>query len=160
MKSGGINNDLDSDNKITDKKLTIASNTMPVGALQNALQLKVDAVPFHMVGKGEQSKVQIKLALHNKSKYIDLLMMEEPENHLSHIELSRLAHNIEEQREGKQLFITTHSSYVLNKLSIDKICLLNDSYTRLHLLDKDVVKTLKRLPGYDTLRVALAKKLF
>ncbi|MGL5384670.1 MAG: ATP-dependent nuclease [Serratia sp. (in: enterobacteria)] len=155
----GVNNDLDSDNKITDKKLTIASNTMPVGALQNALQLEVDAVPFHMVGKGEQSKVQIKLALHNKSKDIDLLMMEEPENHLSHIELSRLVHNIEEQREGKQLFITTHSSYVLNKLSIDKICLLNDSYTRLHLLDKDVVKTLKRLPGYDTLRVALAKKV-
>lgn len=154
-----VNNDLDSDNRITDKKLTIASNTMPVGALQNALQLEVNAVPFHMVGKGEQSKVQIKLALHNKSKNIDLLMMEEPENHLSHIELSRLVHNIEEQREGKQLFITTHSSYVLNKLSIDKICLLNDSYTRLHLLDKDVVKTLKRLPGYDTLRVALAKKV-
>ena len=154
-----VNNDLDSDNRITDKKLTIASNTMPVGALQNALQLEVDAVPFHMVGKGEQSKVQIKLALHNKSKDIDLLMMEEPENHLSHIELSRLVHNIEEQREGKQLFITTHSSYVLNKLSIDKICLLNESYTRLHLLDKDVVKTLKRLPGYDTLRVALAKKV-
>jgi hypothetical protein len=48
---------------------------------------------------------------------------------------------------------------VLNKLSIDKICLLHDSYKRLHLLDKDVVKTLKRLPGYDTLRVALSKKV-
>ncbi|WP_413704519.1 ATP-dependent nuclease [Pseudomonas sp. Pseusp16] len=154
-----VNKDLDSDNKITDKKLTIAANTMPAGALQNGLQLEVDAVPFHMIGKGEQSKVQIKLALHNKSKDIDLVMMEEPENHLSHIELSRLVQDIEDQRDGKQLFLTTHSSYVLNKLSIDKICLLHDSYQRLHLLDKEVVKTLKRLPGYDTLRVALSKKV-
>ncbi|MBX5729353.1 AAA family ATPase [Pseudomonas aeruginosa] len=154
-----VNKDLDSDNKITDKKLTIAANTMPAGALQNGLQLEVDAVPFHMIGKGEQSKVQIKLALHNKSRDIDLIMMEEPENHLSHIELSRLVQNIEDQRDDKQLFLTTHSSYVLNKLSIDKICLLHDSYQRLHLVDKGVVKTLKRLPGYDTLRVALSKKV-
>lgn len=154
-----VNRDLDSGNIITEKKLTIAANTMPAGALQNGLQLEVDAVPFHMIGKGEQSKVQIKLALHNKSKDIDLVMMEEPENHLSHIELSKLVADIENQRDGKQLFITTHSSYVLNKLSIDKICLLNDSYKRLNYLDKEVVKMLKRLPGYDTLRVALSKKV-
>ncbi|RQO47901.1 ATP-dependent endonuclease [Pseudomonas sp. KBW05] len=154
-----VNKDLDSDNRITEKKLTIAANTMPAGAIQNGLQLEVNAVPFHMIGKGEQSKVQIKLALHNKSKDIDLVMMEEPENHLSHVELSKLVQDIEDQRDGKQLFLTTHSSYVLNKLSIDKICLLHDTYKRLHLLDKGVVKTLKRLPGYDTLRVALSRKV-
>lgn len=154
-----INRDLDSGNIITEKKLTIAANTMPAGTLQNGLQLGVDAAPFHMIGKGEQSKVQIKLALHNKSKDIDLVMMEEPENHLSHIELSKLVADIENQRDGKQLFITTHSSYVLNKLSIDKICLLHDSYERLNNLDKDVVTMLKRLPGYDTLRVALSQKV-
>lgn len=154
-----VNRDLDSGNIITDKKLTIAANTMPAGTLQNGLQLEVGAVPFHMIGKGEQSKVQIKLALHNKSKDIDLVMMEEPENHLSHIELSKLVADIENQRDGKQLFITTHSSYVLNKLSIDKICLLHDSSKRLNHLDKEVVRMLKRLPGYDTLRVALSQKV-
>lgn len=154
-----VNKDLDADNRITHKKLSIAASTMPVGAIQNGLQLEVEGVPFHMIGKGEQSKIQIKLALHNKSKDIDLVMMEEPENHLSHMELNMLVSDIEAQREGKQLFITTHSSYVLNKLSIDKICLLHDEYQRLNKLDKEVVKTLKRLPGYDTLRVALSKKV-
>lgn len=154
-----VNKDLDIDNKITEKNLSIAASTMPAGAIQNGLQLEVDDVPFHMIGKGEQSKIQIKLALHNKSKDIDLIMMEEPENHLSHIELNILVNDIESQREGKQLFITTHSSYVLNKLSIDKICLLHDNYQRLNQLDKGVVQMLKRLPGYDTLRVALSKKV-
>ncbi|WP_447926334.1 ATP-dependent nuclease [Vreelandella sp. EE27] len=154
-----VNHDLDKDNSITDKKLTIAANTMPAGAIQNGLQLEVDTVPFHMIGKGEQSKVQIKLALHNKAKDIDLIMMEEPENHLSHIELIKLVQDIETQRDKKQLFISTHSSYVLNKLSINKICLINEAYKRLHLLDNQVVTMLKRLPGYDTLRVALSKKV-
>jgi predicted ATPase len=154
-----VNADLDADNKITEKMLSIAANTMPAGAIQTGLQLEVDDVPFHLIGKGEQSNVQIKLAIHNKSKDIDLVMMEEPENHLSHMSLIKLVNYIEEQRADKQLFITTHSSYVLNKLSIDKICLMHTGYQRLNKLHPDVVKTLKRLPGYDTLRVALSQKV-
>lgn len=151
-----VNTGLDTDHLITDKKLSIAASTLPAGSIQTSLQLEVDDVPFQFIGKGEQSNVQIKLAIQNKSKDIDLVMMEEPENHLSHTNLNKLVHYIERQRGTKQLFLTTHSSYVLNKLSIDKICLVHSGYKRLHKLDPATVKTLKRLPGYDTLRVALA----
>lgn len=154
-----VNAGLDADHLITDKKLSIAASTLPAGSIQTGLQLEVDDVPFQFIGKGEQSNVQIKLAIQNKSKDIDLVMMEEPENHLSHTNLNKLVHYIEKQRGAKQLFLTTHSSYVLNKLSIDKICLVQSRYQRLHKLDPDVVKTLKRLPGYDTLRVALSRKV-
>ncbi|MBA0176449.1 AAA family ATPase [Pectobacterium carotovorum] len=154
-----VNTGLDTDHLITDKKLSIAASTLPAGSIQTSLQLEVDDVPFQFIGKGEQSNVQIKLAIQNKSKDIDLVMMEEPENHLSHTNLNKLVHYIERQRGTKQLFLTTHSSYVLNKLSIDKICLVQSGYKRLHKLDPAVVKILKRLPGYDTLRVALARKV-
>ncbi|HBN9879502.1 TPA: AAA family ATPase [Pseudomonas aeruginosa] len=154
-----VNANLDAENLITEKQLTIAASTLPAGSIQNGLQLEVDDVPFHFIGKGEQSNMQIKLAIHNKSKDIDLVMMEEPENHLSHSNLNKLVHYIESQRGEKQLFLTTHSSYVLNKLSIDKICLVQSGYKRLHTLNPKVVKTLKRLPGYDTLRVALSGKV-
>ena len=154
-----VNASLDAGHLITDSKLTIAASTLPAGSIQTGLQLEVDDVPFHLIGKGEQSNVQIKLAIQNKSHDIDLVMMEEPENHLSHTNLNKLGHYIETQRGDKQLFLTTHSSYVLNKLSIDKICLVQSGYKRLHTLDAKVVKTLKRLPGYDTLRVALSGKV-
>ncbi|EKN5095836.1 conjugal transfer protein [Serratia marcescens] len=154
-----VNTGLDTDHLITDKKLSIAASTLPAGSIQTSLQLEVDDVPFQFIGKGEQSNVQIKLAIQNKSKDIDLVMMEEPENHLSHTNLNKLVHYIEKQRGTKQLFLTTHSSYVLNKLSIDKICLVQSGYKRLHKLDPVVVKTLKRLPGYDTLRVALSRNV-
>ncbi len=154
-----VNDNLDADHLITEKKLTIAASTLPAGSIQTGLQLEVDDVPFRFIGKGEQSNVQIKLAIQNKSQDIDLVMMEEPENHLSHTNLNKLVRYIDNQRGDKQLFLTTHSSYVLNKLSIDKICLLQSGYKRLHMLDPKVVKTLKRLPGYDTLRVALSEKV-
>lgn len=154
-----VNANLDAGHLITDSKLSIAASTLPVGSIQTGLQLEVNDVPFHFIGKGEQSNVQIKLAIQNKAHDIDLVMMEEPENHLSHTNLNKLVHYIETQRGSKQLFLTTHSSYVLNKLSIDKICLVQSGYKRLHTLDPDVVKTLKRLPGYDTLRVALSRKV-
>jgi len=154
-----VNASLDAGHLITDSKLTIAASTLPAGSIQTGLQLEVDDVPFHLIGKGEQSNVQIKLAIQNKSHDIDLVMMEEPENHLSHTNLNKLVRYIETQRGDKQLFLTTHSSYVLNKLSIDKICLVQSGYKRLHTLDAKVVKTLKRLPGYDTLRVALSGKV-
>ena len=154
-----VNTGLDTDHLITEKKLSIAASTLPAGSIQTSLQLEVDDVPFQFIGKGEQSNVQIKLAIQNKSKDIDLVMMEEPENHLSHTNLNKLVHYIENQRGDKQLFLTTHSSYVLNKLSIDKICLVQSGYKRLHKLAPAVGKTLKRLPGYDTLRVALSHKV-
>lgn len=154
-----VNTGLDTDHLITDKKLSIAASTLPAGSIQTSLQLEVDDVPFQFIGKGEQSNVQIKLAIQNKSNDIDLVMMEEPENHLSHTNLNKLVHYIERQRGTKQLFLTTHSSYVLNKLSIDKICLVQSGYKRLHKLDPAVVKILKRLPGYDTLRVALSRNV-
>ncbi|PCQ48805.1 ATP-dependent nuclease [Citrobacter freundii] len=154
-----VNTGLDTDHLITDKKLSIAASTLPAGSIQTSLQLEVDDVPFQFIGKGEQSNVQIKLAIQNKSKDIDLVMMEEPENHLSHTNLNKLVSYIERQRGTKQLFLTTHSSYVLNKLSIDKICLVQSGYKRLNKFDPAVVKTLKRLPGYDTLRVALSRNV-
>jgi len=154
-----INAGLDADNKVTDKDLKITADIASTTSWESSLQLAVDNVSFDQIGKGEQNQIQIKLALENKAQDVDIVMLEEPENHLSHINLVKLIAHIERKNSDKQIFLTTHSSYVLNKLSIDKLCLMADSYVRLQDIDKDTVKTLKRLPGYDTLRVVLAQKL-
>ncbi len=151
-----INNELDSDNIVTDKKLQIVANVSSANSV-DGLQLAVDDVSFPLIGKGEQSKIQIKLAIQNKPDNIDVIMVEEPENHLSHINLSNLIKYIGDHRSDKQLFITTHSSYVANKLSLNKLCLIAENYIRLKDLDGEVTERLKRLPGYDTLRIVLSE---
>ncbi|MCI5146390.1 MAG: ATP-dependent endonuclease [Candidatus Electrothrix sp. AR3] len=154
-----INEKLDADNEVTDKSLKITADIASTTSWESNLQLAVNAVSFGQIGKGEQNQIQIKLALQNKAKDVDIVMLEEPENHLSHINLVKLISHIEKKNSEKQIFLTTHSSYVLNKLSINKLCLIADGYTKLKDIDKGTVKTLKRLPGYDTLRVVLAQKI-
>lgn len=152
-----LNEDLDASNQVTNQDLSIIADTSS-GSVESGLQLAVDDVSFAHIGKGEQNKVQIKLALLNKGGNINFVMVEEPENHLSHTNLSELIKFISDNNDN-QVFITTHSSYVLNKLSLNNLCLLSHDYLRLSDIDKKTAKTLQRLPGYDTLRIVLSKKV-
>jgi putative ATP-dependent endonuclease of OLD family len=154
-----INAKLNKDNELTTKNLEIVADIAPSGSWDSNLALAVDDISFAHIGKGEQNQIQIKVAIQNKAKDADVVMLEEPENHLSHINLIQLVSYIEKKNAGKQIFLATHSSYVLNKLSIDKLCLLCKGYEKLKNIDKDTIKTLKRLPGYDTLRLVLAQKV-
>ena len=130
-----INDELDSENIVTNKKLEVTAD-VSISSFESGMQLSVDNINLPQVGKGEQNTIQIKLAIQNRANNVDVISLEEPENHLSHTNLSKLVNYIEGQRQDKQLFITTHSSYVLNKLSLDKLCLINDGYIRLNDIDK------------------------
>jgi putative ATP-dependent endonuclease of OLD family len=154
-----VNHELDGENEVTEKTLKISIENSAQGNFENNLQLNMNDIPFTHIGKGEQHQVLIKLALRDKAKNADVVLIEEPENHLSHINLVRLVKYIETKMAGQQVFITTHSSYVLNKLSFEKLCLLANKYIRLKDVNPNTVKTLKRLPGYDTLRAVLCQKV-
>lgn len=152
-----LNENLDSTKLVTEQSLSIIADTT-TGSIEAGLQLAVDDISFSHIGKGEQNKIQIKLALLNKGGNVNFIMVEEPENHLSHTNLSKLVKFISEN-SNSQIFITTHSSYVLNKLSLNNLCLISNEYLRLSDIDSDTAKTLQRLPGYDTLRIVLSKNI-
>ena len=77
-----------------------------------------------------------------------------------HPEWIRATHQIAERCEGKQVLITTHSSFVLNKLGLDKLILLTPSRgLRLTDLPADTLGYFKKLSGYDTLRIVLAERV-
>lgn len=154
-----INAQLNAGRELTAKNLKIVPDITPSGSWDSNLALAVDDISFAHIGKGEQNQIQIKVAMQNKAKDADVVMLEEPENHLSHINLIQLVSYIEKRNTGKQIFLTTHSSYVLNKLSINKLCLLSKGYIRLKDVDLGTIATLKRLPGYDTLRLVLAQSV-
>lgn len=114
-----INDELDTDNVVTNKKLEVVAD-VSASRLETGMQLAIDDVIFPQIGKGEQNTIQIKLAIQNRAKNVDVILLEEPENHLSHTNLAKLVKYIGSKSESKQLFIATHSSYVLNKLSLGK----------------------------------------
>ena len=58
------------------------------------------------------------------------------------------------------MFISTHSSYIANKLNLGNIFLLhNGKIESMSELPKDTKRYFTKLPGYDTLRAVLAEKV-
>lgn len=117
-------------------------------------------IPFQFIGKGEQSFLKINLAFEIEANQSQLILIEEPENHLSFSNLNVLINKIQKKCEGKQLIVTTHSTFILNKLGIDRVIMLgkNQICSSLNMLEKTTFDYFKKLPGYDTLRLLLSKK--
>ncbi|MGG7036017.1 MAG: ATP-dependent nuclease [Flavobacterium sp.] len=129
-------------------------------AWENSLMTYLDDIPFHYVGKGEQCIIKTKLALsHKKAKEANIILLEEPENHLSHAKLNQLISDIKSHSSDKQILISTHSSFVSNKLGLEHLILLNNKKTiRLNDLSSETKLFFEKLSGYDTLRMILCKK--
>ncbi|WP_208491250.1 ATP-dependent nuclease [Paraburkholderia tropica] len=144
-----------------DQPIALAMDQSARTAWEGAVTPHVNDVPFSMSGQGQQAAIKISLALNRNAGHAAFVMIEEPENHLSHTSLTTLLSRIESLTgEHQQLFITTHSTFVLNRLGLDSILLLsNGEASKITALDPDTVSYFQRLPGYDTLRMALAKKI-
>ncbi|MBF4486222.1 AAA family ATPase [Flavobacterium sp. CSZ] len=146
--------------KISHKKVEISVELSSKNAWENSLMTYLDDIPFHYIGKGEQCRIKTKLALgHKKAKQANIILLEEPENHLSHTSLNQLISDIKTGGENKQILISTHSSFVSNKLGLENLILLNNKKTiRLKNLSEGTELFFEKLAGYDTLRLILCKK--
>jgi len=154
-----INTALDaSQDSITDKQLTMEINASQSNQWESALAPHLDRLPFHLSGSGEQNKLKILLALARRVEDAHLILVEEPENHLSFSSLNQLIDKISTKCQDRQVIISTHSSYVINKLGLEKLMLLSgDSITRTSDLPSGTQDYFRKLSGYDTLRLVLSK---
>lgn len=127
---------------------------------EKAIITKINSTPFENVGKGEQATLRIELSLKNpKAEKAGIILLEEPENHLTYSKLNRLLNDVEKESGSKQIFVTTHSSLVANKLGLKKIILLREQNTmKFDDLTEDTQEFFMKKPGYDTLRFLLCKK--
>ena len=155
-----INQRLQEKTKISSKDIKIDVDWDSATAWQHTLKTYLDNVPFSQIGKGEQCIVKTNLALgHKKAQEANIILIEEPENHLSHTKLNELINYIEQTNSGKQIVISTHSSFVCNKLGFNKLLFLNgDSILKFSELSEETFDFFKKLAGYDTLRMLLCRK--
>lgn len=155
-----INEKLSEETHILDTNIQLDIESLKVTDWEKSIITKVNSIPFEYVGKGIQSAVRIELSLNSKSaEASSILLIEEPENHLSFSKMSKLLNEIVDLNEEKQIFVTTHSSFVANKLNIENLLLLNrEKYSKFTSLSEDTFNFFMKKPGYDTLRFLLCKK--
>lgn len=152
--------------EISNKKVELSVDLSTKSAWETSLITYLDDIPFNFIGRGEQCLVKTKLALsHKKSQEANILLLEEPENHLSHSKLNKLINHIKNNHDEKQIIVSTHSSFVANKLGLNRLILLNVDESskkikefRITDMDEGTQKYFEKLPGYDTLRLLLCRK--
>ncbi len=146
---------------LTSRKLGLAIDISQRYTWEGSLSVHLDDLPFSMIGKGDQSILKTLLAIERDAGDAHVVLIEEPENHLSHTRLRDLVARIEERCCDKQVIIATHSTYVLNKLGLESMIFLGSdgAATRTSDLPADTVDYFKKLAGFDTLRLVLADKV-
>lgn len=73
--------------------------------------------------------------------------------------MNKLISKIEDKCKERQVIITTHSSYVINKLGLGKLILLHEQQpAKMTDLDATTQDYFMKLSGYDTLRLVLARE--
>jgi len=143
----------------TTKKLTVQMDVSSRATWDNAISAHLDDLPFDCAGRGEQSRVQMRLSIAG-AEQSRVFLIEEPENHLSHSNLNMFMEDIRKDCAGRQVIITTHSAFVLNKLGIDNLRLVSSSGQTMSLasLTAGTKDYFMKLPGYNTLRLILSKR--
>lgn len=145
---------------LDDQVMALAMDQSAQSSWEGAVTPHVDQVPFAQAGQGQQASIKISLAMQRLSEQTSIVMIEEPENHLSHTSLTTLLSRIEDAAGERQLFISTHSAYVLNRLGLSSLLLLHrGNASHIEQLHSDTVSYFQKLAGFDTLRMVLAHKL-
>lgn len=93
---------------------------------ENIITIIDDNIPIQNKGKGRENIIKTQIALDKNIGKIDILAMEEPENHLSFSNLKQMISEIKKQ-EGKQLIITTHESMIANSLNLKNILWIKET---------------------------------
>ncbi|MFR0589628.1 ATP-dependent nuclease [Bifidobacterium apri] len=125
--------------------------------------VRLEGVPYGHIGAGSQSMIQAGIALaKERPEKTTLLLFEEPENHLSHTNLSKLIRLIADGADGRKVIVTTHSSYVANVLGLENLQIVGSDSQQPHCspladLSPETLRFFRKLPGYDTLRLVLSK---
>lgn len=147
-------------NNSTRGVIGIQVNESKTSSWDSAIIPSIDGMPFSMAGQGSQIMAKTRLSLLGSDELVKFIFLEEPENHLSHTRLRELLDIIDSLAGNRQVFITTHSPFVLNRLGLDRLILLSDGRsTKFNSLSENTILYYKKISGFDTLRLVLADKI-
>lgn len=153
-----LNAKLQAENHFRDKQITLNLRENDIDGWKSEMSLSLDSIPLDNAGFGTQNMVKTEMFM-QQNVDVDILIIEEPENNLSYTNMSILISRLSENT-NKQIFISTHSSFVANKMGLQNIHLVGDGNTKpFKELSKATYNYFIKLPGFNTLRVLLANKI-
>lgn len=145
--------------KINDLKIKL--NTSQGNMFQEHITVEKAGVQIENFGQGEKIFINTDFLLSNNSNKNDIVLIEEPENHLSHVNMHKLIDKIIATGIQKQTFIATHSNMITSRLDLQNAIFISEDskVTKLHDLKADTAKFFEKAPDNNVLNFILAKKV-
>lgn len=135
--------------------------TSPKASVETDIIITEGEIPIDSKGKGRQCFIKTEFALRDRGPALDVLLLEEPENHLSHVHMRKLIERIAAS-EKKQLFIATHSSFIATRLNLQKVLILSEENpsqpASLKDLSQETAGFFMKAPDNNLLELALCKR--
>lgn len=128
----------------------------------------IEEIPVSQIGAGDICHLKALLALGENEMSIrkKIIIIEEPEAHLSHTKMYEMLRDIEGHLNNNinQIIITTHNSFVANKLDLSNLIMLDrESYVlksnTIQADNKELFGFFSKVCHYPTLRLILCKSV-
>lgn len=128
--------------------------------LETVLSVYEDSIALENRGSGMESLIKTQIAL-ERANGLDLILMEEPENHLSFSTLRKMLEDISNQQENSQLIIATHNNMIASRLNLNNILwITEDGVKSLETVPSDVAEFFVRADDNAFLQLLLSPKVF
>lgn len=88
--------------------------------LESVVSVFEGSIPLENRGRGMENLIKTKIALERNSK-VDVILIEEPENHLSISTLNKMLNEISRTKDSSQIILTTHNNLIASRLNLTNV---------------------------------------
>lgn len=128
--------------------------------LETVLSVYEGEIALENRGSGMESLIKTEIAL-EKSNGLDVILMEEPENHLSFTTLRKMLVGISEKQKDSQIIVATHNSMIASRLNLNNVLWITEIGVKsLSGVDEKVANFFVRADDNGFLQLLLSKKVF
>lgn len=128
--------------------------------LETVLSIYEDSIALENRGSGMESLIKTQIAL-DRANGLDVILMEEPENHLSFSTLRKMLQQISDQQENSQIIVATHNNMIASRLNLNNVLWITEEGVKsLAGVKSDVAEFFVRADDNAFLQLLLSKKVF
>lgn len=146
---------------LSEEQYTFGLKSRSLLDFENDLMIYEGDIGIDSQGTGRQVFIKTDFALKRSGDNVDIILIEEPENHLSPVNLRKLVQDVA-STQGGQLFITTHNSLISTRLELKNLLIMyadNGDYPiKLCDLSDDTAKYFMKTPPAGIIEYALSRK--
>lgn len=127
---------------------------------ETILSVYEDNISLENKGSGMESLIKTQIALDKKKSKLDVILLEEPENHLCHVNLQKMLYEISSRKNESQIIVTTHNNLIASRLNLKNVIwITNKLAISLTDVDEKVADFFVKADGNAFLQMLLSKKI-